>query len=317
MDTTEAPAVHVRGLRCTYGEHEAVRGVDLDAPRGELLAVLGTNGAGKTTTLEAMQGRRRPAGGRVRILGLDPVRQRRALAARIGVMLQDSALPAELTPAEFLALWSRLKRDRPTPGSMREQLTAVGLAHRRNVRIGRLSGGERRRLDLAVALTGAPELLFLDEPTSGLDPESRAATWELIRGLLRTGSTIVLTTHHLEEAEALADRLLILHEGTVAVAGTLSEIVTARRATIRYELVGAGPAVPESELVGRASVTPERGVRLVEIRTPDLTRDLGTLLRWAETQRSQLHRLHSSEATLAEIFHEISTTHVSEEATTS
>lgn len=314
MDTTNDPAIDVRGLRCSYGTHEAVRGIDLEAYRSELLAVLGTNGAGKTTTLDTLQGRRTPAEGRVRVLGLDPVRQRRGLAARIGVMFQDHALPDELTPAEFLALWARMKCDRPTRDSVRDELTTVSLEHRRNVRIGRLSGGERRRLDLAAALTGNPELLFLDEPpTTGLDPESRAEAWELIRDLLRRGVTVVLTTHYLEEAEALADRLVILHEGNVAVAGTLHEIVAAREARIGYELAGNGPATPRGELIGRATVTPHRGVQHVDIRTPDLTRDLGTLLRWAETRDTPLQRLQTSEASLADLFHEVSTAPIPEE----
>ena len=220
------PAVDVRALRCRYGDFEAVRGIDLQAHPGELLAVLGTNGAGKTTLMEVLEGRRRVDGGRVTVLGRDPYRDRRSLAARVGVVFQESALPDELTPREFLHLWHRVAGDGTlTHRPVDEQLARVDLAHRRDVRIGALSGGERRRLDLATALSADPQVLFLDEPTGGLDPESRADTWELVRGLLRTGTTVVLTTHHLEEAEALADHLVILHAGRIEVDGSLDDLL--------------------------------------------------------------------------------------------
>ncbi len=219
-------AIEVEGLRCRYGDFEAVRGIDLRARQGELLAVLGTNGAGKTTTMEVLEGRRRGDGGRVRVLGRDPHSDRRTLAAHVGVVFQESALPDQLTPREFLQLWHRVAGDgqlvhRPADA----QLDRVDLTHRRDMRIAALSGGERRRLDLAIALSADPQLLFLDEPTAGLDPESRADTWELLRGLLRMGTTVVLTTHHLEEAEALADHLAILHQGRVQVEGSRTELL--------------------------------------------------------------------------------------------
>ena len=231
------PAVAVRGLRCRYGDVEAVRGLDLQAHHGELLAVLGTNGAGKTTLMEVLEGRRRADDGWVSVLGHDPYRDRRALAARVGVVFQESALPDELTPREFLRLWHRVAGDgKLAHHPVDEQLARVDLAHRRDVRIGALSGGERRRLDLATALSADPEVLFLDEPTAGLDPESRADSWELIRGLLRTGTTVVLTTHHLEEAEALADHLAILHAGRLEVDGSLDELLGAEGGPHRRSL---------------------------------------------------------------------------------
>ncbi|QBI18495.1 ABC transporter ATP-binding protein [Egibacter rhizosphaerae] len=312
--TADDVAVTATGLRCAYGDYEAVRGIDLTAYRGELLAVLGTNGAGKTTTLEALEGRRAPDGGGVRVLGMDPRRQRRRLAARIGVVLQESALPDELTPAEFLALWHKMTgagklAHRPVD----EQLARVDLMHRRDVRIGRLSGGERRRLDLATALSADPELLFLDEPTAGLDPESRAGTWELLRDLLRTGTTAVLTTHYLEEAEALADRLAILHDGRIAVAGALDEVLAARDARIRCDLDPGAPSLPQP-LTGHATVTPQRDGHHIEIRTRDLADDLATLLGWSQTHAVALRHLHASEPTLAEVFHDVAGT-TREEAT--
>ncbi len=306
-------ALDVRGLHCAYGHYEAVRGIDLWAHPGELLAVLGTNGAGKTTVLETLEGGRAPNGGSVRVLGLDPYRQRRRLAARVGVMLQDTALPDELTPTEFVQLWRNLAGGREARRPVDDSLVRVGLAQRRDVRIGRLSGGERRRLDLAVALSTDPELLFLDEPTTGLDPEARADAWDLVRDLLRRGKTIVLTTHYLEEAQALADRLAILHEGRVEVAGTLDEVLAARESRIRCELAhGATP--PRDEFVGRATVTPDGGAQRLEIRTSDLARDLSTLLAWSETYETPVRRLQTSEPTLAEVFHDVRAMTTPEEA---
>lgn len=238
--TTNRPAILVEDLRYRYGEFEAVRGIDLSAQPGELLAVLGTNGAGKTTTLEILQGIRRGQG-TVRVLGFDPYGHRRRLAGRIGVMFQESALPDELTPLELLDTWRHLTGD-PAHRTGPVSLEMVGLDHRARVRIGQLSGGERRRLELAVALSTDPELLFLDEPTAGLDPESRAASWRLIQDLLRRGTTVVLTTHYLEEAQALADRIAILHQGRVEVSGTLDEVVATRRSRIRCDLPPAPAA---------------------------------------------------------------------------
>ncbi len=307
------PAVEVQQLRCSYGDFEAVRGIDLHASPGELLAVLGTNGAGKTTTLEVLQGRRPADAGQVRVLGLDPARQRRALAARAGVVLQGSALPDELTPAEFLLLWQQMAGGGElTHRPVNEQLARVDLTHRRDVRIGRLSGGERRRLDLATALSVDPELLFLDEPTAGLDPESRADTWALIRQLLHTGTTVVLTTHYLEEADALADRLAIMHEGQVVVAGVLDEVLAARDAGIRFTLDNDA-ALPSERLIGQACVTRQRDSQHVEVRTPDLADDLRRLLAWSQTGGMDLQRLHASEPTLAEVFHDVRGTTAAEE----
>ena len=310
------PAVEVRGLRCSYGDFEAVRGIDLRAAPGELLAVLGTNGAGKTTTLEVLQGRRRADAGQIRVLGLDPARQRRALAARAGVVLQESALPDELTPAEFLLLWQQMAGGGTlTHRPVDEQLARVDLTHRRDVRIGRLSGGERRRLDLATALSADPELLFLDEPTAGLDPESRADTWTLIRQLLHTGTTVVLTTHYLEEADALADRLAIMHEGQIEVAGILDDVLATRDARIRFTLDN-DTTLPNERLIGQATVTRQRDRQHVEVRTPDLADDLRSLLAWSQTNSIDLQRLHASEPSLAEVFHDVRTTTNTPEVTT-
>jgi ABC-2 type transport system ATP-binding protein len=203
-----------RDVHLSYGSYRAVRGADLDVGPGELLALLGVNGAGKSTLLDALAGLRRPDAGTVRVLGLDPATSRRRLAAEVGVVLQDSGCAPDLTVAETVRLWLRLHR-RP-PAHAGDLLAEVRLHHRSHLRVRRLSGGERRRLDLAVALSGDPRLLLLDEPTSGLDPQARAHTWDVLRQRLRTGITVVLTTHYLEEAETFADRVAVLDDGVVA-----------------------------------------------------------------------------------------------------
>jgi ABC-2 type transport system ATP-binding protein len=207
------------GLRYAYRSFEAVAGVDLHVPRGEVVALLGTNGAGKTTVVDLIRGHLTPAAGQVRVLGRDPVRFRRDLAPLVGVVPQDSGFTPALTVTETLRLWARLA-GRPLPaGGVSRVLAEVGLEQRADVRVRRLSGGERRRLDLAVAVAGDPELLLLDEPTAGLDPESRDAAWALIGRRRAAGATVLLTTHHLEEAEAYADRFAVLHRGRIAATG--------------------------------------------------------------------------------------------------
>ena len=206
MDDTGV--ITVRDLRRRYGGtggrgFEAVRGVTFSVRRGELFALLGTNGAGKTSTMEVLEGLAPPTRGTVRVLGCDPCRDRARVRRRMGIVLQEGGFPPDLTVAETGRMWAgTLSAPRPVP----EALDLVGLGHRAGVAVRSLSGGERRRLDLAMAILGRPEVLFLDEPTTGLDPESRRRTWRLIRELLGAGTTVVLTTHYLEEAEELADR---------------------------------------------------------------------------------------------------------------
>jgi ABC-2 type transport system ATP-binding protein len=206
-----------RDVHLSYGSYRAVRGADVDVGPGELLALLGTNGAGKSTLVDALLGLRRPDAGTVRVLGLDPYTSRRRLAAGVGVVLQESGCAPDLTVAETVRLWLGLHR-RSTTARAGALLAEVRLEHRADLRVRRLSGGERRRLDLAVALCGDPRLLLLDEPTSGLDPQARSHTWEVLRKRLSTGVTVVLTTHHLDEAETLADRVAVLHDGVITVA---------------------------------------------------------------------------------------------------
>jgi ABC-2 type transport system ATP-binding protein len=301
MNTNEHEhVIEVTDLRRVYGGgFEAVRGISFTVGRGEVFALLGTNGAGKTSTVELLEGLARPAGGRVRVLGHDPYEERAAVRPRTGVMLQEGGFPSELTVAETTRMWAGcVSGARPED----EALALVGLTGRSGVRVKQLSGGERRRLDLALALLGRPEVLFLDEPTTGLDAEGRRDTWELVRALRDGGTTVLLTTHYLEEAEGLADRLAILHEGSVAATGTPLEVTARQPSRISFRL-------PEGYFLGDLPPLAELGVcghevdgGLVRLRTRQLQRAATGLLVWAERARVELHGLDVRSASLEEAF---------------
>ena len=291
-------AVEVTDLHRTYRAarrgtpFEAVRGVSFGVRRGELFALLGTNGAGKTSTLEVVEGLAAPTSGRVRVLGHDPHRERAAVRPRMGVVLQSGGFPGDLTVGEALRMWAGTLTDaRP----VEETLALTSMADRAGVPVSRLSGGERRRLDLAAALLNRPEVLFLDEPTAGLDPESRRDTWEVVRDLLGAGSTVVLTTHYLEEAEALADRLAILHRGRVVLQGTTADIAEAQPARISF----ASSDIRLPELPG-ATVADDG--RRTTLRTKDLQATLTALLGWAAAHGTHLRDLDARSASLEETF---------------
>lgn len=291
--------IEVTDLHRHYGTgatgYHAVRGVDLTVHRGELFALLGTNGAGKTSTMEVIEGLAPATGGRVRVLGHDPHRERAAVRPRIGIMLQEGGFAGDLTVAETGRTWSGL-----TSGArpVEEALELVGLLDRRGVRVKQLSGGERRRLDLAMALLGRPEVLFLDEPSTGLDPEARAAVWRLVRELRAQGTTVLLTTHYLEEAEELADRLAIMHRGVVVTTGTVAEVIAGRPSRISFELPEfTGSSLPP--LTG-AEVTAEG--RRITVHTPHLQATLTDLLGWADRHRVVLGALDARSASLEEAF---------------
>ena len=214
-------AITVRGLRMSYGSYEAVRGIDFEVGRGEILAFLGPNGAGKTTTVEICEGFRKRAAGEVRVLGDDPAHAGPDWRARVGVVLQESAPEALLTVRECLSMYAGYY---PTPLPVGRALELVGLTDKAGDRCDRLSGGQLRRLDMALALIGDPELIFLDEPTTGFDPTARHAAWEVIAGLRELGKTIFLTTHYMEEAETLADRILVIAAGRIVASGTPATI---------------------------------------------------------------------------------------------
>ncbi|WP_160050331.1 MULTISPECIES: ABC transporter ATP-binding protein [unclassified Nocardiopsis] len=248
-DTAE-PAVVVRDLRQHYGDFEAVRGVSFDIRPGELFALLGTNGAGKTTTIETLEGFRRPSSGTVRVFGLDPYGQPAGVRERTNAVLQGSGLLDDLTVDETVDLAHGLATD---PRDTAEVLDLVGLSDKGPVAVRQLSGGQKRRLDLALALLTRPEVLYLDEPTTGMDPEARHETWRIITELKEQGVAILLTTHYLEEAERLADRLAIMHRGEVRVEGTLTGVLAGWGDRIGFQLpedvpTGDLPDLPGAEL---------------------------------------------------------------------
>lgn len=292
--------IDVTDLRRVYGGgFEAVRGVSFSVGRGELFALLGTNGAGKTSTVELLEGLAAPAGGRVRVLGHDPYAERGAVRHRIGVMLQEGGFPSELTVAETVRMWAACTSGaRPAA----EALEIVGLGKRAGVRVKMLSGGEKRRLDLATALIGQPEVLFLDEPTTGLDAEGRRETWELVRALRDNGTTVLLTTHYLEEAESLADRLAIMHEGRIAAEGTIADVVAAQPSQVSFALP-AGYFVGDLPPLGELGVSEHEidGGR-IRLRTHELQRTATGLLVWARDANVELGRLDVRAASLEEAF---------------
>ncbi|MGV9310277.1 ABC transporter ATP-binding protein [Nonomuraea sp. NPDC003727] len=257
--------VSVRGLRMSYGPREVLRGVDLDVRRGETVALLGPNGAGKTTTVEILEGFRRRTGGEVRVLGQDPATGGDAWRARLGVVLQDWRDHPRWRVATLL---DHVAAHYPDPWDTGELLRALGLSRQAAAQVGRLSGGQRRRLDVALGIVGRPELLFLDEPTTGFDPEARREFHDLIRGL---DTTIVLTTHDLAEAEKLADRIAILVDGRIAVFGTPAELAHAVQAPslVRWR-DGAEHTAEPSELAWRLHQRYGGPVPGLEIRRPTL-----------------------------------------------
>lgn len=294
------PVIEVSGLGFAYGDTVAVDGVDLVVHPGEVFGLLGTNGAGKTTTLELVQGFRRPQAGSVALFGLDPVSAGPAVRRRTGAVLQQAGFLAELTVAETVRMTRALSS---RTDDVDDCIARVGLAHRRDVAAGTLSGGEKRRLDIATATWGRPDLVIMDEPTTGLDPESRRLLWEMVRELRDAGTAVVLTTHYLEEAEALADRLAIMHAGRVAVAGTLAEVLASRPAAVTAELA---PGVVPPRLAGLSTARAAHGRTALRLEAADLTRATHALTGWALETGAELHRLRATEAGLDEVFHAVS-----------
>ncbi|WP_045076464.1 ABC transporter ATP-binding protein [Psychromicrobium lacuslunae] len=300
-------AIATQGMRCSYGSFEAVKGIDLRIRHGEFFALLGTNGAGKTTTMETLEGHRPATAGTVSVLGADPFRQKAALRPRLGIMLQEAGFADDLTVRETVDLWLRLSSGAGSKqrrqSTTEQSLETLELSSKASVRVKQLSGGQRRRLDLVLATANRPELLFLDEPTTGLDPESRARTWSVIRELHNSGTTVLLTTHYLEEATQLAERLAIMHEGELALTGSVSEVLASEPALLSFS-VPSDTSLAELNL-GQSVVTEAAELR-VSIRTHQLQADLRALLNWADERRLRLDRLNASEASLDEVFRRIS-----------
>jgi ABC-2 type transport system ATP-binding protein len=267
-------AISVSGLRKTYGHLEAVRGVDFEIAAGEVFGLLGPNGAGKTTTVEILEGYRKRDGGDVSVLGHDPEKPGPDFRQRIGVVLQQSQLWPNLTVRETHAMFAGYY-EQPRP--VDEVIALVGLGEKRDARIKTLSGGQKRRLDLGLALIGDPELVFLDEPTTGFDPAARRAAWDMIRSLRSLGKTVLLTTHYLDEAEQLADRVAVLREGQIVRVGTPRELTTSDlEVEIRYRRDGEEVLVTTSEptrvLAELTADAVARGEELdrLEVRRPTL-----------------------------------------------
>ena len=280
MTTTTAVrddlAVRVRGLTKRYGEKTAVDGIDLDVRRGEVLALLGPNGAGKTTTVEVLEGYRRRDEGEVSVLGQDPGRPDRGWRSQIGIVLQSSADNAELTVAELVRHFAGFY---PSPRDPEEVIAAVGLQEKRGTRTRALSGGQRRRLDVALGVVGDPELLFLDEPTTGFDPEARRQFWELITALRADGTTILLTTHYLEEAEQLADRVGVISAGRLvavappaALGGRADRVATVvwTDSDGRHEMRTDSPTRAVAELAARFDVGEVPGLQVLRPSLEDV-----------------------------------------------
>jgi len=238
-------AVRVRGLVKSYGDVHAVQGIDFDIWRGEIFALLGPNGAGKTTTVEILEGYRTRSAGDVLVLGLDPARQRAALKPQIGIVLQATSVDRYLTVAESIAMYASYY---PHPRSVDEVIDLVGLSEKRDARVTKLSGGQQRRLEVAIALAGDPDLLFLDEPTTGFDPSARHEAWDVIKNLAELGKTVLLTTHYMDESQALADRVAVIANGQIVAEGPPSTLADRDKAAIRIRFSVPRGAVPPPEL---------------------------------------------------------------------
>ena len=293
------PAIDVRGLVKRYGDLVAVDGIDFSVGAGEVFGLLGPNGAGKTTTVEILEGLRSPDAGRATVLGLDIATGAAALKQRIGVSLQTAALYPKLTVTEVIDLFrSFYPRPRPT----QELIDLLELGERRSARTSELSGGQRQRLAVALALVNDPELVFLDEPTTGLDPAARRSLWDLVRGLRDRGRTILLTTHYMEEAEILCDRLAIMDHGHILEMGTVEELVT-KRFKERAVQFDATAAMTDAALQALPDVTSvKHDADVVLVYTRDVGATIGALLALADTNGIEVSNLTVRRATLEDVF---------------
>ena len=299
MTSAAEPVIRVEGLRKTYGQTRAVDGVSFDVKSGEVFGLLGPNGAGKTTTVEILEGLRTPDGGNVHVLGIDVARHPEALKERIGVSLQTPALYPKLTVAELLDLFrSFYRRGRPAA----ELIALLDLEEKRNTRTKELSGGQRQRLAVALALVNDPELLFLDEPTTGLDPAARRSLWTIVTSLRSEGKSILLTTHYMEEAEILCDRVAIMDHGKILAAGTVSELVDSRfsERSVRFVAIAGLDDERLAAFPGVSEVKRENGVSVLFTR--DVPATIGAVLAATERLRVEPQDLAVRRATLEDVF---------------
>jgi ABC-2 type transport system ATP-binding protein len=297
-DEPTTSVIEVRGLTKRYGDTIAVDGIDLTVRHTEIFALLGPNGAGKTTTLEMLEGYRRPDAGTISVLGEDPARAGLEWRARIGLVLQASKLPEELTVAELVGRYAGYY---PHPRDVEETIELVGLSGKRKARAGQLSGGQQRRLDVAIALVGDPDLVFLDEPTTGFDPAARRQAWSMVENLRTLGKTVLLTTHYMDEAEELADRLAVIVGGRVVAEGTPQTV--GGRDTAPVELSFAAPGVTADDSQGLAAIgsVAQEGDRVV-VTAPDPGRAAARLVDWSRETGHPLTGLEIRRPSLEDVY---------------
>ena len=288
-------AVSVRGLRKAYGPVEAVRGIDLEIPVGQIFALLGPNGAGKTTTVEILEGYRSRDAGEVEVLGCDPASERARLRSRIGIVFQSTGVEPYLTVRETVLMYASLY---PRRRAVDEVIDVVGLSEKRDERVVRLSGGQQRRLEMAIALVGDPDLLFLDEPTTGFDPAARREAWEVVRSLAGLGKTVVLTTHYMDEAQYLADRVVVISAGRVVAEGPPSRLgLREGRSVVRIRYRAPSGMEPPASVAGVASVD-----GFVEVRVDDPVVALHDLTGWAIERGLPLEGLEVIRPSLEDVY---------------
>jgi len=294
-------AIRVSGLRKSYGGHEAVSGIDFEVAAGEVFGFLGPNGAGKTTTIEILEGYRERSGGEVEVFGIDPAQPTRAWRNRVGLVLQECELDPLWTVREAVSLFARFY-DAPRP--VEETIKLVGLGDKRDARVGTLSGGQKRRADVAIGIVGDPDLIFLDEPTTGFDPTARRDAWNMIEGLKALGKTVFLTTHYMEEAQHLADRVAILRDGAIVAQGRPEELGEGlgRRTVIGFTLNG-GLDVEDVRAAVSAPVAVNGNELEVETERPQ--EDLHRLLDLAERRGARLDELEVRRPSLEDVFLEL------------
>lgn len=293
------PVIVCRDLRKHYPDVKAVDGLDLEVLRGECFGLLGPNGAGKTTTIEILEGLNTPDGGEVRILGMTWEADEHELRERIGVSLQETQLAEKITVIETLRLFRSFYRNGPDPDDL---LRRLSLDEKRNARVGKLSGGQKQRLAVACALVGEPDILFLDEPTTGLDPQSRLQLWDVVQGYRQRGGTVLLTTHYMEEAERLCDRIAIVDHGKRIALGTPAELIAKLDAPHIIEFIST-PALDEAELasIGGFCGAIRRGDRW-QLRVDSLAIAVPELLAAIESRGARLDTLSTHAATLEDLF---------------